>query len=211
MERKETSDTQLSSLLSSILDILLQKGPSRTTMDYVASTLSISKRTLYEIFENKDEMLRAVLHYMHRENHQKIEEVFRTTPNIIEALITTINLHREWLVKTKPVFFRDMDEKYKNLRLTFDKTNESRNMHLGEVIEKGINQGLFRANCDYEINLRLLRVQIESIKRMEEYFPPEITIDAAFEAIARGFLRSISTVKGIEILDKLEEKQQITT
>lgn len=206
MELNDNNNNQYE-LLAAILPIVLEKGPSRTTMDLVASTLGISKRTLYEIFENKDEMLRAVIHHMHEGLRMNIERILDETPNMMEGMLAITRLHREWLRHVSPEFFLDMDERVKSLRHTFDSRNEERNNHVMSVIEKGISQGMFRDNCDYAISFRLLRVQLESIKRMEDNFPSEITIDQAFNAIADGFLRSIATPRGIEVLESLQNKK----
>ncbi|MDE5807821.1 MAG: hypothetical protein K2H76_06855, partial [Muribaculaceae bacterium] len=66
---------------------------------------------------------------------------------------------------------------------------------------KGIEQGVFRKDVNYPITLHLMRIQMESLKRMEEAFPPGITISDAFDYISTGFLRSIATPKGMEIID----------
>lgn len=209
MERSEISKEQLTNLLKSILPIVLSQGPSHTSMDRVASSLGISKRTLYEIFGSKDAMLSEVLEYQYTESHRKAEEIFRTTDNMMEAMVKLMLNYQDVLEITSPVFFRDMDERFKHLRPAYDSKMDKRNSHLSQVIGKGIEQGMFREDCDLEMSLRLMRVQLESIKRMEDYFPPEITIVQAFYAIVQGFLRSIATRKGIEQLDYLTNKQII--
>lgn len=208
MERTEISKEQLNSLLSNILPIVLEKGPSHTTMDHVASTLGISKRTLYEIFGSKDDMLRQVLYLIHSNSHQAAENIFRNSENMMEALVKLIRQHQAFLEKTSPSFFKDMDERSKHLRPHYDSRNDIMNRYIARIINTGIQQGMFRKNCDYEMQIRLLRVHIESIKRMEDYFPPEITISQAFRSIGQGFLRSIATQKGIEYLDMLEENRE---
>lgn len=209
MERSETPAAQLNLLLNSILPIVLEKGPSHTTMDHIASCLGVSKRTLYEIFGSKDEMLRQVLHYQHSITFSKAQEIFRSTENMMEAMVKLIAMHEKVLEKMRPDFFRDMDQRCKHLRPTYDSRNDEMNRHISRIISLGVKQGMFRKNCDFEMSLRLLRVQIESIKRMEDYFPPEITVSQAFKSIAQGFLRSIATPEGIEILEKMDKEGEI--
>lgn len=204
MERSEITNDQLKSLLKAITPIVLEKGPSHTTMDHVASQLCISKRTLYEIFGSKDDMLRKVINFLHEESRHKAEEIFRSTPNMMEAMIKLINMHIETLDKIRPDFFKDMDERCKHLRPDYDSRNDEMNRHISLITARGVKQGMFRKNCDYDMTLRLLRIQIESIKRMENYFPPEISIAQAFKAIGQSFLRNIATPEGIEMLEQIE-------
>lgn len=202
------SKNQLDELLKSILPIVLGKGPSHTTMDYVASKLGISKRTLYEIFGSKDDMLREVLKYHHEIIRGHMEEIFRNNENMMAALYEIIELQNKFLQLVGPSFFSDMDEKCKHLRPHYDLKNADYNKRIEGIISLGIQQGMFRKQCDYEMNFRLLRIQLESIKRMEKYFPPEITIAQAFNSIAQGFLRNIATQKGIAYLDSRETEKE---
>lgn len=207
MDKTQLSERNLSELLASILPIVLSKGPSHTTMDLVASTLGISKRTLYEIFENKDEMLREVFHYMHKRGHEKMKEIWNSTPNVIEAMLKVIQYQGEFFKNTNPVFFRDLDERSQHLRGTYYSRKKEHNRLWAIAVQRGIEEGLLNADNDFDMTLRLLRVQLESIKRMENYFPPEITLEQAFRAIARGFLCSIVTHKGLEQLERLEKTE----
>ena len=186
------------------MPIVFEKGPSHTTMDYVASKLGMSKRTLYEIFGSKDEMLRETFRHQHEDSYRKLEKIFSDSANMMEAMVKFIEMYEKILENIRPDFFRDMDERCKHLRPDYDSRHEELVRQISRIIAAGIKQGMFRKNCDFEMNLRLLRVQIESIKRMEEFFPCEITISQAFKGIARGFLRNIATIKGIEYLDAIE-------
>lgn len=200
----DASKEHTDSLLSSILPIVLEKGPSHTTMDHVASCLGISKRTLYEIFGSKDEMLKEVLQFQHNIYRKIAEKIFLESENMMAAMVELMKVHHDFLKKVRPDFFRDMDERFKHLRPAYDSRNDEMNRQISRVITLGIKQGMFRKNCDFEMYLRLLRIQLESIKRMEDFFPPEITIAQAFNAIGLGFLRNIASPKGIEYLEQLK-------
>lgn len=79
------------------------------------------------------------------------------------------------------------------------------------AIRLGIRQGVFRSDSNYPVIIPLFRVQMESLKRMEEFFPPGITLVEAYNAIALGLLRSIATPDGMRVLDELTEKFNIRT
>lgn len=207
MGKENISEQQLAQMVEAILPLILEKGPSHTSMDVVASSLGMSKRTLYEIFENKDDMLRAFMEFQQQQHYSKIEEIFQTNDNTMEAMVKVIDYNTGYLKNTSSTFFRDMDERCKHLRPDYDSKHAEVNRYVSRIILQGIHQGMFRKNCDYNLNLRLLRIQIESIKRMEDFFPSDITIDQAFRAIGRGFLRSIATPEGIEVLERIEKEE----
>lgn len=83
-------------------------------------------------------------------------------------------------------------------------------------IEEGLKQGVFRTDVNYPIILRMFRIQMESLKRMEEFLPSDVTLSEAFDTVSMSFLRSIASQKGTVILEKvrkedLEEKSQNKT
>lgn len=172
-------------------------------MDHVASRLSMSKRTLYEIFNSKDEMLIEVMQRQHEVHHDRMNRIFTESANAMEGLAGVIAYQQEMFREVNSAFFRDMDSRFKHLRPNYDDNGAKINKSLASVIKLGIEQGVFRKNFDFTLQLTLLRVQMESLKRMEEYFPAEITLAQAYEAITQGFLRSIATPKGIEILEEM--------
>lgn len=211
MERNDLSDVQYKNLLDSIFPIIKENGPSHTTMDLVASRLAISKRTLYEIFGSKDAMLLEVFEYHHRMLKNKFEQIFSRTSNVMEGIARVIAFHQKIFSEVNPAFFSDMDTRLKHLRPDFEETNKKFNSDLSKVIELGVKQGVFRDDIDYTLQFTLLRVQMESLKRMEEYFPPDITLGQAYKAISQGFLRTIASNKGLEILDNIEKSGKLPT
>ncbi len=75
------------------------------------------------------------------------------------------------------------------------------------AINLGVEQGVFRQDVNYPITLRMMSIQMESLKRMEEFFPPDVKLQDALDTIIVGFLRSIASPKGMEILDDIRKKE----
>lgn len=201
MNRSDLTDEQYESLLDAVFPIVVEKGPSHTSMDQVASRLGKSKRTLYEIFDSKDNMIKEVFKHQHFLHKKNFEDIFKNTSNAMEGLAQVIAYQQNIFQKLQPAFFRDMDERFKHLRPNFDERYHKMTIYLGQVIEMGIKQGVFRHDIDFHLQLTLLTIQMESLKRMEDFFPPDITLIRAYQGISESFLRSIATPKGLEVLE----------
>ena len=66
MERMHTNDeTYKETLLAGISGLFLKYGLRSTSMDDMASHLNISKKTLYQYFTNKDDVVEQVMVYRH--------------------------------------------------------------------------------------------------------------------------------------------------
>ncbi len=190
-------------LLESIGEIILERGLKAMTMDLVANRLGMSKRTLYEIFDNKSHMTDTVLEYMHCKHVEAMREAFETSPNILEAWIKVMQIHRDMIQNVSVNFFRDMDTYYKEVRGRYRSREDNRNREMVKMCHLGVEQGLFRSDVNYEIITRIFEIQLESLKRMEELFPADITATEVYDTISFSFLRSIVTPKGMELLEKL--------
>ena len=180
----------------------MEKGLKSTTMDTVASRLGMSKRTLYEIFGSKDGMINATLDEMEREGKEYVAQTFATTENVMEAIIKVFKHNRDNMRSINVNFFRDLDL-YKDKRATYDKTRHARYDEVMKMFQKGVEEGMFRPDVDYGIQTRIMGIQMEGLKRMEEFFPPDIALLRVYDAIIVGFLRSIASPKGMHILDRL--------
>lgn len=203
---KPVPDTEL---LRSIRDILFRKGLKATTMDLVAAELHISKRTLYERFESKSNMVKEVFQWMTEDHRNFVKQAFANASNILEAVITIYIEHRNNMSRTSVEFFRDMDNLYKKERSRYDDLGKKRHNEMLHIFNEGVQQGMFRPELDYTLQLSIMSLQMESLKRMEKIFPPEIERVNVYDAIILGFLRSISTPQGVELLDSIIEEKGI--
>lgn len=206
MEKSDLTPGRYDELTERIFDVLAEKGPGHTSMDSLSRHLGMSKRTLYEIFGSKDDMIRSVLSHLHGKHAAQISKIKEESGNVMEAISRVLALQQRAMSKLSGAFFRDLDDKYSHIRNDYETTSQRWNEDIKDAIILGIRQGVFRKNADYDIIVPLMRVQMESLKRMEEFFPPEITISQAYNAILTGVLRSIATPEGIMILDKLTER-----
>ncbi len=206
MEKNDVTSPQYEELCDGIFEILAEKGLSQTTMDYLAKKLTISKRTLYEIFGSKDDMIKAILERMEKLHSKQMEEIMKKSSNVMEALAEILLYHQKAMEKLSAKFFRDMDIRYHHLRCEYDNNSRKWRNIVWQAIKLGVRQGVLREDVNYSITLPLFHVQMESLKRMEEFFPPEITLMEAYRTIALGTLRSIATEKGMQTLEKLTPK-----
>lgn len=189
-------------VMNEVFAMIRHKGLKATTMDSLAATLSMSKRTLYEVYGNKESLLSLCLEHHLKQRNEEVKRYFDKCDNAMDALYQVFYLHLQFIQGTSKKFFEDMDERFKDLRVCYDDNNNPVLNGLTAAIQKGIEQGVFRREINYVIAIRMMSVQMEALKRMENYFPEEITHPEVFNAIVLSFLRTIATPKGNEILDE---------
>lgn len=190
-------------LLESISELIRNKGFRNLTMDSVSRTLGMSKRTLYEIFGSKEAMTKTVIAYHHVRLHEEYDEIFRHASNVMEGVVKVFIRHRDLMSNVSADFFRDIHELYPELKDEYQANQKQLDIWMEKFFRQGMSQGVFRSDVDFRVMCQLYKVQLESLKRMEDHFPPDLTLIKAFETITIGFLRSIASPEGMKIVDRM--------
>lgn len=204
----KTSKATHKKLLHAILRLLLKKGLKGLTMDLLASELSMSKRTLYEIFGSKHQLISETLDYMFTTLHKMSKEVFDTAPDTITALAEMFQLHGEMLCVVTIDFFHDMDTLYPDIRRIYAEKHSNAIHEWEDIYRRGIEEGVLRDDINYMVLCEMVSVQMEALKRMENRFAGQFTLEEIFNTITTGFLRSISSDKGLKIINSFVPKNR---
>lgn len=173
-------------------------GIKRVTMDEVASMLTISKRTLYEIFEDKEALLIAVIQYSRERNRELSDNVYKNSSNVLEVVLNVLAASIRELQVTNRNLFVDL-KKYPK---AYDTLLENRKQEADKKIQffkLGIEQGYFRKDLNFKILNELLEEQWLLFMRSD--ICSEYSFLEVFEAITFTFLRGISTEKGAAVLE----------
>ncbi|MCH5228997.1 MAG: TetR/AcrR family transcriptional regulator [Muribaculaceae bacterium] len=202
MKKEEINPVQYQKILEHIMKALTTHGLKATTMDSIASSLQMSKRTIYEIFGSKEEMFREAHSFLHNKMSEHLKDIFENSNNIMEAIIKSFLYNRDMMSSVSAEFIRDIHQfSNKNLK----NNPELKNLHhhaLYEVLERGVKEGYFRSDLNLDVQCKMLSIQMEALKQTEELFPPDISLIDIFDNVMLVFLRGISTLKGLEEIDR---------
>ncbi|MBP3590649.1 MAG: TetR/AcrR family transcriptional regulator [Muribaculaceae bacterium] len=190
-------------IFDTIIRMITENGLKSLTMDRVAATLGMSKRTLYEIFGSKACMIQQTLAHYHREHIKRCDAIFAHSDNVMEGILSVYRHMRNIIAKLHTDFFRDMDEAFADVKHQYEDFEDKRHKHFLEMFQRGIAEGVFRPDVNFLVQSKMLHVQMEALKRMEELFPKDLTLVDVYDSIIIGFLRSIASPKGMEILDRI--------
>ncbi len=182
-------------------------GIRAVTMDMLASRMSISKRTIYEVFRDKEELLRGVLKCMSEKQSAILQKYFGESENVIEAIFKMMDMMFEHFRNMSPAFRLDMKRIKRELVEYPEMMKEipyfSNN---AEILNRGISEGVFREDIDVEMTSRLM-LEMLKMSHDQEIFPHE---DVDFADSVRGFyinfLRGISTPKGLDLINLYDKK-----
>jgi AcrR family transcriptional regulator len=182
-------------------------GIRAVTMDMLAGHLGISKRTIYEVFRDKDELLQGVLKWMKEKQAETMKKIFSESANVIEAIFKMLDMMGNHLQNMSPAFQMDMkryhNEMFRNPDGQVEFPYSSSN---SEIIGRGIKEGIFRKDIDVDITNKCL-LEVAKMSNDKTVFPPD---DYVSKDVVRTFylnyLRGISTQKGLELINLHDKK-----
>lgn len=180
-------------------------GIRAVTMDMLAARLGISKRTIYEVFSDKEELLNGVLKWMAIKQNEVMSKILSETENVIEAIFKMLDFMSDHFQKMSPAFQMDMKkfhhDIFKNLGEQKDNPYYKSN---SEMLLRGIKEGVFRADTDIEITNKCM-LEVAKLANDKDVFPPDNFMN---KDVIRNFyvnyLRGISTPKGLDLISFYE-------
>ncbi len=84
------------------------QGVKQVRMDDIARGLSISKKTLYELFSDKEELLLEVVKVISMGFHQNVKEIICSSANVLEQIFMLYKRVIEHSRKVNPLFFIEL-------------------------------------------------------------------------------------------------------
>lgn len=179
-------------------------GIRNVTMDDIAASLGISKRTVYEKFKDKTELVQSCLKEIARNHEERNQQIISGSGNVIETIFAFMQEGIKTMNCINPVFFLDLKKFYPKVWSSVHEENVRTAQNLThKLLRKGLNEGVFRKDINIPIVSKLFHEQMnlisdESVFPKEEYNHVEV-----FKNLIINFMRGISTTKGIEIIDKI--------
>jgi len=172
-------------------------------MDMIAQELDLSKRTIYENFADKDELVRCCVDKMDEERNRSFTEILENSSNVIEALFRIMRQTIKVMSSVNPLFNKDIKKYFHEIHQSKFKSSENcRKQQAAELLEKGKREGLFRQDVDVKIIAEIYLAQIKSMN-YEDVFPEELySKKELVEHLLVNLLRGIATPKGMEMIEK---------
>jgi AcrR family transcriptional regulator len=191
-------------ILDTAMTLFSKKGIKAVKMDDIARTLNISKRTMYELYDNKEVLLFEGIKSYNQRREKEMSEFVKGNTNVMDIILNVYKVKVEEFRFTNPLFYDDL-EKYPDVMAYLEKSREKNRKELIAFLNKGVKEGYFRE----DINNDLVTILFDSIGQLflQKRLYARFSIESVLNNIMFISLRGICTIKGIEVLDNFLKSQ----
>lgn len=185
-------------ILKAAMTEFLHKGVKSVKMDDIANALAISKRTLYEIYSNKEELLLEAVRIHEQEfTDHMLQYSLDTNHNVMDIII---EFYKKKLLAAdvSPLFLMEL-RKYKQVVDFLEKQNAERHNNALLFFKRGVREGFFRSDINFDIILKTSSASANYAMETQMY--KEYSITTIMHNTIFLYLRGICTAKGIKELD----------
>jgi len=211
MESKEKTENK-ERILGKAKDLFMQYGIRSITMDEIAGQLGISKKTIYQFFTDKDEMVEAVVMEEITENEAGCRQFQVDAENAVHEIFLAMENVQEMMKTMNPQLMYDLEKHHPG---AFRRLKQYKYQFLftmiRENLDRGMKERIYRKDLNPDITCRH-RIESVFMAFNQEAFPPnKYPMYQTCQELALLFLHSICNAEGKKLIEKYSNDRQKNT
>ncbi|MBN9371873.1 MAG: TetR/AcrR family transcriptional regulator [Hydrogenophaga sp.] len=181
--RKNLTDDDF---MDALTDLLLAEGINGLTVGEIAARLHCSRRRLYDVAQTKEEIFCAAAEHFFNRILGQSEALVGREQDLTAALAAYLNVGVQAAGRIGVQFLKDL-EYSATARSIFDRYQQARTMRLSQLIDEGVQQGVF-APCHGLVVSELILGAALRLRRPAFLAQANLTIEEAFQEFYRVLL-----------------------
>ncbi len=193
-------------------DLFMQYGLRSVTMDEIAVQLGVSKKTLYQYYADKDELVDAVIMDVLAQNRDSCSADRQSAKNAIHEVFLALDMMQEMFQNMNPAVLHEMEKYYPK---AFEKFAQHKYSFLYTVLKENIARGiaeeLYRPEIDIEV---LVKARLETMMMpfSQLVFPKnKFDLIKVETELTMHFLYGLASIKGHKLITKYLQDRKKTT
>ncbi|MFN5008993.1 MAG: TetR/AcrR family transcriptional regulator [Bacteroidota bacterium] len=190
-------------------NLFLRLGIRSVSMDEIATQMGISKKTLYQHFQDKDQLVDLVLEEQIKQMQAETIQAVHSSSNAIGEIFNTMDMMVKHSSNMNPMVLFDLQKYHFG---SFQKFAAHKNDFLFNIIsnnlKKGVEEGLYRSDINIEI-LSKFRLETLMIGFNMDAFPTnKFNVTDVSLVIIENFLYGLATEKGFNMIESYKNKRK---
>lgn len=172
-------------------------------MDDIASHLGISKKTIYQFYKDKKELVHLLVKKMIGDQQREIEEHEAGAKNAIEEIFAVIVCLQRMMQSINPAVFYDLQKYHPDSwKLYQDFRDGYLIKRVITNLRRGMSEGLYRKDIDLDI-LAIMRIeQLDSVFSTKIYLPSLYDMGKVVSQLTDHYLHGVVSLKGHKLINE---------
>lgn len=189
-------------------ELFMRYGIRSVSMDEIASGLGISKKTIYQYFSDKNELVDAVVDAILEDMRKDCDKCSTRATDAVHEIFLTMETIVEQFRSMNASVVHDLEKYHEK---AFLKLSDHKNKFLLQIIrnnlERGIREGLFREEIDIDV---ISRFRLESMMMAFNItlFPPsKYQLADVTKEIIEHYVFGLASSEGHQLILQYKEER----
>jgi TetR/AcrR family transcriptional regulator, cholesterol catabolism regulator len=193
-------------------DLFMQYGVRSITMDEIALQMGVSKKTIYQYYADKDELVDAVMIDKIKFNQDCCLKDKQHAKDAIHEVFLAIEMMQEMFQNMNPSILFELEKYYPK---SFEKFLQHKYSFLYKIltdnIERGIAEELYRSDIDTDVLVKA-RLETMILPFNLQLFPKnKYQLVKVETELTTHFLFGLATIKGYKLITKYQQERTKNT
>ncbi|HPS45615.1 MAG TPA: TetR/AcrR family transcriptional regulator [Bacteroidales bacterium] len=189
-------------IIVSISTLFMKYGIKSVSMDDVSRELGISKKTLYQYFKDKDELVTKVVEHHAELLSGEMFKMVSENANAIEQLLQVSKFVSQYLKNINPSVTYDLKKYYPQIWKNVNLNNRDYIFNqIKQNMINGIKEGLYRSDINIDIITHFYLFRMEMSQTYEMIVENKYSYEEIFNTSFNYHIRGIANKKGLEYLE----------
>lgn len=198
-------------IVDHVSQMILSLGVKSVRMDDVANSLGMSKRTLYEMFGDKEELLSESIIYLMDRRQKNLSKQVSGCSNMLEVLMLSVRIltNDGHMDDTEKRLTTNLKKFYPSVFEKVQRVHTQKSLAgLQNALDQCLAEGYLDPYVDVELMAQLFFTSVGVFMTDSNVvIPEEVSREEAFGAMVVNFLRGLSTVKGLQVIDEILSRE----
>jgi AcrR family transcriptional regulator len=194
-------------ILQGAYELFYRHGVKRITMDDIASHMGISKKTIYENYKNKDDVVLALIKRELEQQKKDLQLIHKKSENSISEIIGLMSYLANKFSQINPGMFYDLQRYHSDSWKYFREFKEGTVQGFIEAnLKHGVKDGLYRKDINIPILARMRLEQIEMCFNPNLFPQNEFRIADVCMEVLNHFVYGIVSLKGYRLIEPYKKQ-----
>ncbi len=197
-------------ILKTALELFFKFGIRHVTMDEIARELGMSKKTIYQFYKEKDDLVNQLLEAELLDQECGFNELSERASDAIHEILLISERMREMMQNINPIFFLDLQKFYPSGFARFQRFKEECGyQNVLRNLKKGVEQGLYREDLDIELASRYRMAQLDMLMFGNYFSFERHSIARISDELLHIFMYGITTLKGHRLINHYKKIKDV--